>query len=56
MISEDIIKILCCPQCRNELIYNENESTLNCEACGEAYPIQNNIPNLIIEKNLIDDR
>jgi uncharacterized protein YbaR (Trm112 family) len=47
--------ILACPMCKNELeleVTKEDENevvegTLHCRSCGEAYPIEDTIPNLL---------
>ena len=51
----DLVEILACPVCKGPLTLLANEEqagevisgTLQCTACGEAYPIRDGIPNLL---------
>jgi len=52
---EDLLEILCCPACKKELIMEKIEKieseiitgTLTCTKCGEKYPIEDGIPNML---------
>jgi hypothetical protein len=46
---DDIIDILACPICKGKLVYNGNKQQLICNFDKLAYPIQNGIPNFIVE-------
>ena len=48
--AEKNIIYLCCPECRSDLI--EQNNFLICKRCGEKYNIQNGIPVLVNLKNL----
>ncbi len=40
----DILNIICCPDCKSDLIYNNNEETeLLCTNCKNKYVKKNNI-------------
>ena len=41
----EILSILACPQCKNDLIISENK--LKCEGCKVIFPIKNGIPVLL---------
>jgi uncharacterized protein len=43
-ISKELFDILACPECKLELIYNENKTGLICEACDKIYRIKEGIP------------
>ena len=51
----EMIQILVCPLCKAELALEDavevdglvTEGTLVCRACGERYPIEDGIPNLL---------
>ena len=52
---KDLLDILCCPVCKKELELNVIEEkedkiitgTLTCAGCGEKYPIEEEIPNML---------
>jgi uncharacterized protein YbaR (Trm112 family) len=54
-MKEDLMEILCCPLDKHdlELAVEEREEgeivagTLTCTECGETYPIEDSIPNLL---------
>lgn len=54
-VKEDLLDIVCCPLDKAELelaVEEETEGeiitgTLTCTECGEAYPIEDGIPNLL---------
>ena len=48
-LDEDILKILACPKCQGDLLLVENATGLACQACRLRYPIEKNIPVLLIE-------
>ncbi|MGB9901847.1 methytransferase partner Trm112 [Methanothrix sp.] len=51
----DLMEILVCPVCRGDLeleVFEENEreiltGRLMCRSCGEVYPIEEGIPNML---------
>jgi uncharacterized protein YbaR (Trm112 family) len=52
---KDLLDILCCPICKEKLeleVIEEREDrivtgTLTCVKCGEKYPIEEEIPNML---------
>ena len=54
-MKRDLMDILVCPVCRGELELTATkeegdeivEGSLQCQACGETYPIEDTIPNLL---------
>ena len=58
-MKESLLEILCCPLDKNDLELEDAEyddssegpeiisGTLVCTACGERYPIEDGIPNLL---------
>ena len=49
-IDLDLLKILACPKCKNELRLAQDESGLICEICRLKYPIEESIPIMLIDK------
>ena len=54
-MKESLLEILCCPMDKHDLNLEAAEreddeivsGTLVCSECGEAYPIEDGIPNLL---------
>jgi len=54
-MKEDLMDIICCPVDKHDLELNVEkrddgeilEGTLTCMECGEVYPIEDGIPNLL---------
>lgn len=60
MLAQELLDILICPACRKEdrgeqrLEYQPERQVLKCAACRRAYPIQDDIPILLIEEARIE--
>ncbi len=54
MIPQDLLDILVCPACKKPLTLRENPATLKCSECRRVYPIQDDIPILLIDAATID--
>jgi hypothetical protein len=50
MLDEKFLSILACPKCKGELAYRPEHQRLICPACRLQYPIQDDIPILLVEK------
>ncbi len=50
MLSEDLLRILVCPKCKGDLIYNQNDNFLLCNACRLKYAVKNDIPVMLIDE------
>ena len=54
-MKRELMEILACPMCRGSLVLNVTqeegdeivEGNLQCDSCGETYPIEETIPNLL---------
>jgi uncharacterized protein len=44
MLSNELLKILCCPKCHGGLLYEAEKNTLTCKKCGKVYRIKDDIP------------
>ena len=49
-ISEELLSILVCPQCKGDLRYDREADRLTCEACRLRYPVVDDIPVMLIEE------
>ena len=50
MLDEKLLEILCCPKCRGELHYDEENQKLICESCLLKYPVKDDIPVMLIDE------
>ncbi len=50
MISNELLAIIACPKCKGDLEYDEPNSKFICLNCRLIYKIENDIPNMLIEK------
>jgi len=49
-ISKDLLEILACPQCKGEVTLTAVGDGLVCRACKLLYPIQDDIPIMLIDE------
>ena len=49
-ISKELKEILVCPQCKGELEFHEEKNEIHCVKCRLAYPIQDDIPVMLIDE------
>ncbi len=48
MISKELLAILACPLCKEEVHLEEDR--IVCSACGRKYPIRDGIPVMLIDE------
>ena len=49
-LSQDLLEILACPQCKGEITPDESHDQLLCQACKLAYPVRDGIPVMLIDE------
>jgi uncharacterized protein YbaR (Trm112 family) len=49
-ITQELLKILVCPLCKSNLIYDEKNSELICYQSEIAYKIRDGIPVMLIDE------
>jgi uncharacterized protein YbaR (Trm112 family) len=54
MIPRDLLDILVCPVCKKPLALKENGESLKCGQCRRVYPIQDDIPILLVDAATIE--
>jgi uncharacterized protein YbaR (Trm112 family) len=54
-ISEDLLRILACPACKERVELKPDGSALKCQACKRVYPIRDDIPVMLIDEATIED-
>lgn len=50
MVRKDLLDILACPKCHEKVILSEKEDWLICERCSIRYPIEDDIPIMLIDR------
>lgn len=50
MIDDELLEILACPKCKEKVILNEEGTYLVCETCHLRYPIEDDIPIMLIDR------
>ena len=55
-IDKELLDILVCPQCKGELILENDESGLICNACKLKYRIEDEIPIMLIDEAVALDK
>jgi uncharacterized protein len=56
MVSQELLEILACPQCKEGVKMNEKGDGLVCEKCRLLYEIRDGIPVMLVdEARSLDD-
>lgn len=54
-INDDLLEILACPACKAKVSLKEDGTGLKCEQCKRVYPIQDDIPVMLIDESTIEE-
>jgi uncharacterized protein YbaR (Trm112 family) len=54
MISQDLLEMLVCPVCKEPVVLKNNGSALKCGKCNRVYPIQDDIPIMLVDHATIE--
>ncbi len=54
MISQDLLDLLVCPVCKKPMVLGANGKSLKCGECRRVYPIQDDIPIMLVDAATID--
>lgn len=49
-VSETLLEILVCPKCKQKVELNDGADGLVCAKCSLVYPIEDDIPVMLIEE------
>ncbi|MFP4212753.1 MAG: Trm112 family protein [Desulfohalobiaceae bacterium] len=49
-LNKELLDILACPQCKGDLELTSGEDGLICRSCALVYPIQEEIPIMLVEE------
>ena len=53
-IDPQLLEILACPYCKNDIKLTSDEKALKCIKCHRVYPIKEGIPVMIIDEATIE--
>ena len=54
-LNPELLALLACPVCRGELEPVDNESGLECPACGLVFPVRYNSPIMLQQEANVED-
>jgi len=54
MIPKDLLDMLVCPVCKKPVVLSENANSLKCGQCRRVYPIQDDIPIMLVDAATIE--
>jgi len=46
-LDKELLEIIVCPKCKNDLIYEQEKEMLVCIKCNVYYPVREDIPILL---------
>ena len=49
-LSQDLLDILACPQCKGPVTYFPAAQEICCDACHLAFPVRDDIPVMLIDE------
>lgn len=49
-LSQDLLKILACPQCKGPVTPDDDQQSLHCSSCRLVYPVRDGIPVMLVEE------
>ncbi|MFW5489305.1 MAG: Trm112 family protein [Desulfovibrio sp.] len=55
-LNKNLLDILACPKCKGELHITGEEDGLVCDACDVVYPIKDEIPVMLIDEAIPQDK
>jgi uncharacterized protein YbaR (Trm112 family) len=54
-IDPELLEILACPNCKTPVRLVKNDTALKCGSCKRVYPINNDIPVMLIDEATIEE-
>jgi len=55
-LDPQLLEILACPVCKTDVKLTADEKALKCVNCHRVYPIQDDIPVMLIDEATIDPK
>ena len=54
-IDAELLEILACPNCKTPVVLVKDDTALKCGTCHRVYPIEDDIPVMLIDEATIDE-
>ena len=54
-IDPELLEILACPECKTPVEVVKNGAGLRCAKCRRVYPVQDDIPVMLVDEATIED-
>ncbi|MGA9529419.1 MAG: Trm112 family protein [Terriglobales bacterium] len=54
MIPQDLLDMLVCPLCKEAVIPKKDGTGLKCTRCNRVYPIQDDIPIMLVDAATVE--
>jgi len=54
MIDKELLEMLLCPACKQDLEYRQNPESLRCTQCHRVYAVQDGLPIMLIDEAKIE--
>jgi uncharacterized protein YbaR (Trm112 family) len=54
-IRKELLEILACPLCKEEVKLTEDGNGLKCVKCHRVYPIRDDIPSMLVDEATIEE-
>lgn len=55
MIAKELLEILVCPACKQNLEYRESPESLKCVQCHRVYAVNDDIPIMLVDEATIEN-
>lgn len=55
-VSQELLEILACPACKAKVELSPDGNALKCVECKRVYPIRDDIPVMLIDEAIIEER
>jgi hypothetical protein len=55
MISQDLLDMLVCPECKTPVTLTPDQEGLKCGRCRRVYPIRDDIPIMLTDQARVDE-
>jgi uncharacterized protein len=54
MVAKELLEMLVCPACKQNLEYRQNPESLKCTQCHRVYPVRDDIPIMLIDEAKVE--